>query len=56
MIDCLTSSLKVHCTLAFDRLDFDMTADVLFEGAHVMAADINGWTTLYSRKHLTLPG
>lgn len=49
-------ALKEHCTLACERLDFDTTADVLFEGAHVMAADINGWTTLYSRKHLTLPG
>jgi hypothetical protein len=49
-------ALKDHCTFALDRLDFDTTADVLFESAHVMAADINGWTTLYSRKHLTLPG
>lgn len=49
-------ALKEHCGFALDRLDFDTTADVLFESAHVMAADINGWTTLYSRKHLTLPG
>jgi hypothetical protein len=49
-------TLKQRCDLALDRLDFDMTANVLFESARIMAADINGWTTLYSRKHLTLPG
>jgi hypothetical protein len=49
-------ALKQRCDVARDRLDFDMTADVLFESARIMAADINGWTTLYSRKHLTLPG
>lgn len=49
-------ALRQRCDLALDRLDFDMTANVLFESARIMAADINGWTTLYSRKHLTLPG
>jgi hypothetical protein len=49
-------TLRQRCDLALDRLDFDMTAGVLFESARIMAADINGWTTLYSRKHLTLPG
>jgi hypothetical protein len=48
--------LRERCALALDRLDFDMTANMLFESARIMAADINGWTTLYSRKHLTLPG
>jgi hypothetical protein len=49
-------ALMQRCDLALDRLDFDMTANVLFDSARIMAADINGWTTLYSRKHLTLPG
>jgi hypothetical protein len=48
--------LRQRYVLAVDRLDFDMSADVIFESARIMAADINGWTTLYTRKHLTLPG
>lgn len=42
--------------IALERLDFDLSAGVLFENARIMAADINGWTSLYSRKPLTLPG
>jgi len=49
-------AMKQRFGLALDRLEFDTTANVLFESARIMAADINGWTTLYSRKHLTLPG
>jgi hypothetical protein len=49
-------ALKQRCDLALDQLDFDMTANVLFESARIMAVDINGWSTLYGRKHLTLPG
>jgi len=48
--------LRQRYDLALDRLDFDTTAGVVFESARIMAADINGWTSLYSRKHLTLPG
>lgn len=48
--------LRKRYELALDRLDFDVTAGVVFESARIMAADINGWTSLYSRKHLTLPG
>ena len=47
-------AIKEHCDL--DQLDFDTPANVLFESARIMAVDINGWTTLYSRKHLGLPG
>lgn len=47
-------AIKEHCDL--DQLDFDTPANVLFESARIMAVDINGWTTLYSRKHLSLPG
>ena len=48
--------LRQRYDLALDRLDFDTTAGVVFESARIMAADISGWTSLYSRKHLTLPG
>jgi hypothetical protein len=47
--------LELRYKEALDRLDFDTTASLIFETARIMAADINGWTTLYSRKHLTLP-
>ncbi len=49
-------SLRQRYDFALDRLDFDISAGVVFESARIMAADINGWTSLYSRKHLTLPG
>jgi len=42
--------------VALERLDFDLSAGVLFESARIMAFDISGWTSLYSRKPLTLPG
>jgi hypothetical protein len=48
--------LRQRYDLAMDRLDFDTSAGVVFESARIMAADINGWTSLYSRKHLSLPG
>jgi hypothetical protein len=48
--------LRERYDLAIDRLDFDFTAHVLFDTARIMAVDINGWASLYSRKGLILPG
>jgi hypothetical protein len=48
--------LRERYDLALDRLDFDLTSNVVFDTARIMAVDINGWTSLYSRKSLTLPG
>lgn len=48
--------LRETYDLAQERLDFDTSAGVVFESARIMAADIGGWSSLYSRKHLTLPG
>jgi hypothetical protein len=48
--------LRERYDLAIDRLDFDFTTNVVFDTARIMAVDINGWTSLYSRKSLTLPG
>jgi hypothetical protein len=48
--------LKERYALALERLDFDLTVDVVIEVARIMAVDFNGWTALYSRKRLTLPG
>jgi hypothetical protein len=42
--------------LVLNHLDFDETAEFVFSIARTMAVDINGWTTLYTRKPLTLPG
>jgi hypothetical protein len=49
-------ALRQRCDRVLDQLDFDTPANLLFESARIMAVDINGWTTLYSRKHLSLPG
>jgi hypothetical protein len=48
--------LQARYAVALDRLDFDITTSVVYEAARIMAADINGWTSLYSRKSLVLPG
>jgi hypothetical protein len=49
-------AIRQRCEIVLNQLDFDTPANALFESARIMAADINGWTTLYTRKHLTLPG
>jgi hypothetical protein len=48
--------LKDQYELVRKRLEFDLTADYIFRVAQTMAADINGWATLYSRKNLVFPG
>jgi hypothetical protein len=48
--------LQQRYEVALDRLDFDASAAVVFESARIMATDINGWTSMYCRKHLSLPG
>jgi hypothetical protein len=49
-------SLKEAYELVMDRLEFDTTTEFIVAMARVMAVDIRGWATLYSRKNLTLPG
>ncbi|MET0277329.1 MAG: hypothetical protein ABW198_03255 [Pseudorhodoplanes sp.] len=48
--------LRLRYEVALDRLDFDHSTSVVFETARIMATDINGWSSMYSRKQLCLPG